>query len=220
MFFGSRLTMKSVQAAEATALAAWRVSSLGDRIGAIVFSENGVDTVRPGSREGAVTEILHAVVRQNNALKAADLRPGDPGLLNAALDMARRVVPHDGLVALISDVAGANDNTVRLVTELTAHNDVMSVFVFDPLEAQLPDIGRATLSNGAEQIEVDLSAGSLRRTYAASFAERRAAIETFSRRRAIPILPISTARTVEEQFRELLRRRLEHRQARSNGVAT
>ena len=219
MFFGSRRTMKSVQAAEAAALAAWRVSSLGDRVGAIVFSENGVDTIRPRGRDLAVTEILHAVVRQNNALKASDPRPGDPTLLNATLHMARGAVPHDGLIVLISDVAGADAETVRLVTELTAHNDVMSVFIFDPLEAELPDIGRATLSNGAEQMEADLSAGSLRRAYAASFAERRAAIESFSRRRAIPVLPITTDRDAAEQFRELLGRRLERRAPQASGAA-
>ncbi len=47
MFFGSRRAMKSVVAAEAAALAAWRVTSLGDRVGAIVFSEDGIDEIRP-----------------------------------------------------------------------------------------------------------------------------------------------------------------------------
>src|SRR5262245_27716143 len=39
MFFGSRRAMKSVVAAEAAALAAWRVTSLGDRVGAVVFGD-------------------------------------------------------------------------------------------------------------------------------------------------------------------------------------
>ncbi len=47
MFFGSRLAMKSVVAAEAAALSAFRVASLGDRVGAIVFSEHGIDEIRP-----------------------------------------------------------------------------------------------------------------------------------------------------------------------------
>src|SRR5215470_1321819 len=47
MFFGSRQAMKSVVAAEAAALSAWRVTSLGDRIGGIVFSESGLEEIRP-----------------------------------------------------------------------------------------------------------------------------------------------------------------------------
>src|SRR5215813_4424925 len=54
MFFGSRHTMKSVIAAEAAALAAWRVTSLGDRIGGIVFSENGMAEIRPHARQAAI----------------------------------------------------------------------------------------------------------------------------------------------------------------------
>src|SRR5215468_9627102 len=39
MFFGSRLAMKSVAAARAAAIAAWRVLGVGDRVGAIVFND-------------------------------------------------------------------------------------------------------------------------------------------------------------------------------------
>ena len=39
MFFGSRRAMKSVVAAEVSALAAWRVLQAGDRVGALVFDD-------------------------------------------------------------------------------------------------------------------------------------------------------------------------------------
>ena len=39
MFFGSRERMKSVTAAEAAALAAWRVLGGGDRVGAMIFDD-------------------------------------------------------------------------------------------------------------------------------------------------------------------------------------
>ena len=39
MFFGTRLNLKSVTAAEAAALAAWRVFLSGDRVGAVVFDD-------------------------------------------------------------------------------------------------------------------------------------------------------------------------------------
>lgn len=208
MFFGSRHAMKSVIVAEAAALAAWRVTSLGDRIGGLVFSENGIDEIRPRARQAAIGPLFEAIVRHNGALKADDPRPSDPALLNAALAKVPRLLPHDGLLTLITDAAGADDETVRLVTEITAHNDVLTVFVFDPLEAELPDISRVVVADAGRQIEVDSSARGLRRRFAASFAERREAIEGFSRRRAIPVLPLSTERDTADQFRELLGRRL------------
>ncbi|MCB4767401.1 DUF58 domain-containing protein [Ancylobacter sp. Lp-2] len=208
MFFGSRGAMKSVVAAEAAALAAWRVTSLGDRIGGLVFSENGMDEVRPHARQAAIGPLFEAIIRRNGELRAEDPRPSDPSLLNAALARVPRLLPHDGLLTLITDAAGADAETVRLVTEITAHNDVLTVFVFDPLEAELPDIGRTVVADAGRQIEIDSSASGLRRGFAASFAERREAIEGFSRRRAIPVLPLSTGRDTADQFRELLGRRL------------
>ncbi len=152
--------------------------------------------------------ILDAIVRRNRALRADDPRPTDPGLFNEVLRKASKLMPHDGLVTLITDAAGADAETVKLVTEITAHNDVLTVFVFDPLEAELPDVGRTIVAEAARQMDVDMSGRELRTRFAADYDARRDAIERFSRRRAIPVLPLSTVRDTAEQLRELLGRRL------------
>src|SRR5499427_6251253 len=46
MFFGSRRAMKSVTAAQAAAIGAWRVLDVGDRIGAVVFGDRDLVEVR------------------------------------------------------------------------------------------------------------------------------------------------------------------------------
>ena len=210
MFFGSRRAMKSVVAAEAAALSAFRVTSLGDRVGAIVFSEHGMVEIRPEARDAGVRRILAEIVRHNRLL-SADGPAGDGAQLNAALRRAARLAKHDWLVCLISDLDGADAETAELVTGITAHNDVLSVFVHDPLEDALPDIGRAVLAEGDRQIEVDLSAADLRRRFAGAFTERRQSSERYSLHHAIPVLPLSTDRDVVDQFRELLGRRLARR---------
>jgi uncharacterized protein (DUF58 family) len=215
MFFGSRRMMKSVLAAEAAALAAWRVTSLGDRVGGIVFSENGVEEIEPRARRAALSQLFDAVVRQNVALRADDPRSSDPALLNAAISRARRLLPHDGLLTLITDGAGANAETVQLITEVTAQNDALVVFISDPLEENLPDIGRVVAADAGQQIEVDSSATRLRTDFASEFRGRQKAVANFSRRRAIPVIPLSTARDSVEQFHELLGRRM----ARAGGSA-
>ncbi|GGF58714.1 hypothetical protein GCM10007301_18020 [Azorhizobium oxalatiphilum] len=219
MFFGSRRAMKSVVAAEAAALAAWRVTSLGDRVGGIAFSENGLDEIRPRARQAAIGPLFEAIVRHNRALRADDPRPSDPTLLNQAIARALSLLPHDGLLTLITDAAGADAETVRLITRVTAHNDVLMVFVSDPLEASLPDIGRAVVEEGGRQMEIDTSARGIRAPFAAGFRQRREAVEQFSRRRAIPVLPLSTGRDTTEQFRELLGRRLARAAVRQGRTA-
>ncbi len=210
MFFGSQRAMKSVVAAEATALSAFRVTSLGDRVGAIVFSEHGIDEIRPQARDAGVRHILAATVRHNRLL-SADGPPAEPALLNEVLRRAARLANHDWLVSLISDVSGADATSKRYLTDITAHNDALTIFVQDPLEAELPDIGRAVLAEGDQQAEVDLSGRALRQRFAEGFAERREAAAGFSLHHAIPVLPLSTHRDVTEQLRELLGRRLARR---------
>ncbi|MBP2312642.1 DUF58 domain-containing protein [Azospirillum soli] len=222
MFFGSRRAMKSVVAAEVAALSAWRVTSLGDRVGAIVFSEGEVAEIGPQARSGAVPRILEAVVRQNRALRADGGSPADPQLFNEALRRAARLVTHDGLLCLITDAFGADDETIRLVTRIAAHNDVLTVFIHDPMEAALPDIGRVTVAEAGRQIEIDTSARDLRGRFAAGFAERQARITGFSHDHAIPVLPVGTDRDVIDQIRDLLGHRMAlsaaERRARPGGA--
>ncbi len=207
MFFGSKRATKSVAAAEAAALSAFRVASLGDRVGGIVYSEQGITEVEPQARQGGVRRLLAEIVRHNNALRADVPHPPDPGLYNEALRRALRMIKHDGLVVMISDGSGKTAETVKLATELTAHNDLIAVFVYDPVEAELPDIGRAVLAEGERQIEVDLSATGLRRRFATGFIEGRRQIERASTKRAIPVLPIRTDQDVAGQVRALIGRR-------------
>ncbi|MBK3802957.1 DUF58 domain-containing protein [Azospirillum brasilense] len=218
MFFGSRRAMKSVAAAEVAALSAWRVTSLGDRVGAIVFSESEVTEIRPQARNGAVPRILETVVRQNRALRAGGETLADPVLFNDALRRAIRLLPHDGLLCLITDSFGADDETVRLVTRIAAHNDVLTVFIHDPMEAALPDMGRVVVAEGPGQIEVDTAARGLRDRFAAGFAERRARIAGFARDHAIPVLPIATDHDVVDQLRDLLGHRVAPSAAERRGA--
>jgi len=208
MFFGSRQAMKSVVAAEAAALAAWRVTSLGDRIGGVVFSSKGMDEVRPRARSAAIGPLFEAIVRRNRELRADDPQLLDPDLLNAALTRVSKFLPHDGLLTLITDAAGADDQTSQLVTQISAHNDILAIFVFDPLEMTLPDIGRVVMADAEQLIEIETGSRNLRTKFAACFADRRSAIERFSRRRAMPVLPLSTERDASDQLQELLGRRL------------
>jgi uncharacterized protein (DUF58 family) len=207
MFFGSRRATKSVAAAEAAALAAFRVDSLGDRVGGIVFSEHGLVEIAPRARGAGVRPLLAELARQNNLLRADDPRAADPALLNEAMRRAALVAKHDCLVCLVSDGTGADAETARLATQLTQHNDMIDVFVHDPLEIELPDIGRTVVAEGDRQIEADLSAAGLRRRYAEGFAGRVERTGAFSLTRTIPVLPIRTDRDVAEQYRELIGRR-------------
>lgn len=204
MFFGTRRAMKSVVAAEAAALGAWRVLSVGDRVGALVFDDEEIVEVRPHRSRNRVMRILRAVTDKNQALSAEAKAPPGPGMLNEALGKALRLAKHDHLIAVITDLVGADDDTLRLVTRLAEHNDVILIFVHDPMEARMPDVGRLVAAHGELQLEVDTSDSGLRRRFGEEFEERFGHAKRLLQRVSTPVLNLSTHEEVPEQIRRAL----------------
>jgi uncharacterized protein (DUF58 family) len=204
MFFGSQAAMKSVTAAEVTAMGAWRTLSVGDRVGALVFNDREIREITPHRSRQRVMQILETVVEMNHALRVdGDIQP-DPAMLNRVLERALHLAKHDYLAGIISDFSGADQETKAAVTRLAAHNDVMALFIYDPLEARLPSFGKAIVSQGDLQLEVDTGDSELRRRFSEQFENRLKTARDLMLRRGIPVLPIHTAEGVREQFRELL----------------
>jgi uncharacterized protein (DUF58 family) len=204
MFFGSRAHMKSVTAAEAAALAAWRTLAVGDRVGAVIFDDEDMVEIAPRRSRRQVLRILGEVVRLNRALRADDAVTPAPEQFNAALERVARHATHDALVCTISDGLGADEVTRRLATRLCAHNDVLAVFVYDPMERELPAAGRLVLGDGRVQLEIDSADAELRRRYTADFEARLAWMQQLARQHTVPLLPIHTAAPIAAQVRALL----------------
>jgi uncharacterized protein (DUF58 family) len=206
MFFGSQRTMKSVTAAEAAALSAWRVLDKGDRVGAVVFDDHDMEVITPLRSREQVMRILKAIVKKNHALGVGRSIHSSPAMLNEALERAARLARHDYLVCSIGDGAGADDETIRLVTKITEHNDMIAVLVYDSLEADLPDAGTMVMAEEDEQLEVDTSDSRLRARFTEDFEQRLEWMRRMSRLRSIPLLPVHTGEGVAEQVRGLLGR--------------
>jgi uncharacterized protein (DUF58 family) len=203
MFFGSRDRLKSVTAAELTALAAWRALDVGDRIGAIIFNDTEMAEVRPRRSRNTVMQILGEVVRQNHALSADSTVPANPGQLNAALEKARLLAPHDVLVVIVSDGMGTDATTERLTAGLVEHNDVLMLLVHDPLRLD-PSGPRLTVSDGTLQMDLDLSDPKVCKTVADDYRDEQEQLTHFLRRLSAPLLMISNEGDVVQQVRRLL----------------
>lgn len=204
MFFGSVRAMKSVVAAEVAALAAWRVLAVGDRIGALVFNDEGLHEVRPHRSERTVHEILDAVLRQNHAL-AADLEVARaPTRLNDVLERAARMVGHDWLVCIVSDFDGADDRTRSILARTATHSDVLALLVHDPLATRMPSHSRYVVGDGRLQIELDLAGRHVREQVGTFTRDRLARVLAWSGEIGVPVVPIQTVEGPAEQMRRLL----------------
>jgi uncharacterized protein (DUF58 family) len=210
MFFGSRRAMKSVVAAEVAALGAWRVLSVGDRVGALVFDDEGAQAFSPRRSRRQVLALLRALVEGNRALAdAAGRGTSDPTQLDRALERACQLASHDHLVTVVSDFHGLSGSTAQLLSRLRRHNDVLLIPVVDILETALPDAGRLVVGRGGEQLEVDAGDGAVRRRFAASHAARLEAIASLAGPRT-PVLFLDTEEDVASQVRRALGHRPRH----------
>jgi uncharacterized protein (DUF58 family) len=201
MFFGSQRAMKSVVAAELTALGAWRTLTSGDRVGAILFNDSEIVDLRPHRSQNHVLRILHETARLNRLLPNYSTN-GGPLNLNTALEAARRRAVHDYLVVLISDLDGANEDTQRLATQIAAHNDMLVLAVYDPLGAQLQTIPGMVADDRGKRISLT-DQNTFAVNFQRAFAELVQHWRTIFRALRIPVLPITTSEPVPEQVRAL-----------------
>jgi uncharacterized protein (DUF58 family) len=211
MFFGSRVAMKSVTAAETAAIAAWRILGVGDRVGALVFNDREIAEVRPRRSRQTVLNLLGHIVAQNQALGVGRGIASAPAMLNRAIAQARRLALHDAIVVIISDFDGADAKTRSMVGAMASHNDVVAVLVHDPSQSELPPVARMTVTDGELQIALDSGRDSMRQSILEMSKERLRDVFAWTRELGIPVLPVSAAEDPAQQLRHLLGRPSPHR---------
>jgi uncharacterized protein (DUF58 family) len=211
MLFGSTRVMKSVAAAELMALAAWRSLDAGDRVGALIFNDHEISEVRPHRSRTQIMRMLSILQRHNAELletaqtsvdEASLVADGDQ--LNHVLTELNALAGHDMQIVLVSDLYGADSVTEKLIAQLSQHNDVMLGFIYDPMEAKLPDAGRLAVSDGRMQLEVDTKDQALQKKYSLFFEQRLARAHKFLQSYAVPVLPLSTTDPIDEQLENLM----------------
>jgi uncharacterized protein (DUF58 family) len=204
MFFGSRVSMKSVVAAEISALAAWRVFHQGDRIGAFVFNDDSREEVPMRRSRANVLRILDCISRQNHLLRGNSPVQSRPDCLNEVIESVARICRHDSLIIIASDFDGADSVTRDRLLHLSRSNDVICCLTYDPLAVKLPAAQQLVVSNGELQVELLLGQEKVRKSILDASDIRIRSILAWQHELGIPVLPISTAEDVPQQVRHLL----------------
>jgi uncharacterized protein (DUF58 family) len=194
MFFATRGRYKAVAAAHMAALVAWSAAHRGDRIGGVLFSEGDHHEIRPQRGRAAVLRFIREMVN-HSAWKRRGVAPGrgDPDAGLRALARLRRVVRPGSLVVLLSDFRWLDDRARRQLARLSAHNEIVLLFLFDPVEQHLPPPGYYRVSDGAGELLLDTMDDGLTADYARRFAEREAALERTARQLRLRLARCSTA---------------------------
>ena len=206
MFFGSVMNLKSVTAAEAAAIAAHRIVDVGDRLGGIVFSDEGFKAFRPQRSRRAVNAFLKSIAEMNGELRADRVSSDDQTSLNRALAAAARMAGQNHLVIIVSDFVGLNAETGRIVSNLARHNDVVLGAVFDPMAQQLPEDMQLVVGDGKLQVELDTKKRSVAIALEDIVEGRLKTILEWQSKTGAPVLPLSSAEDTIDQMRHLMGR--------------
>ena len=207
MLFGTKVAFKSVIAAQASTLLAWATMKQGDRVGAVLCSEQGHMELRPaGGRNGVLRFIhaladLHASARMAPPSFAQDRLPS----LATALDRLIRTVRPGSQIFLISDFAGMDASCESAITRLGVHNELVCMMVFDQLEEAPPPAGMYRVSDGIRSTWLDTSRRQTIEHYHRQFLLRQAKVQSLSVRLDLGFMSLATHQSVPDSLREGLR---------------
>ena len=147
--------------------------------------------------------ILGHIARMNHALKVDATKKPNPEALNNALRRAAQMAKHDVLVVIVSDMAGVNADSERLIAQIAAHNDVLTLMTHD--HYRLNAINNAlNVSDGTQQTDIDFTDKSTRTHLQSDFEKEQHRLEHYLRRLAAPMLMISNGEDTVTQIRRLL----------------
>lgn len=206
MFFGSKRQMKSVTAAEAAALSAWRVIGVADRVGFVLLGDEAIKVLKPTRAAGKVMQGLKQLADINQSL-AAQRAGRTTTTLAGALKQLAANIGHDGLVIIISDFGGWNDQCFETLKQIRKNNDAIAVLVSDPLERNLSEAGNLVVSDGKYQLALGTRDQSARDKFAEQFTASTAALNEALLKQHIPVVPLDTATSTADQVRRLLGQR-------------
>ncbi len=191
-FFGSDVTFKSVRAAESAALFAWTALAHNDRVGGIVFSEQGHQEIKPARNRKTILRLLSTICEFNQALSIRQALPEKPFSFSDVLTETIRVAKPGTLIVLISDFRHLGDEIDKQLSRLARHSELLMIRTFDPLEEHLPLPGEFPVSDGEHTLMIDASSQQTREAYAAWSKALQTRLEEISTRCRAPLINVST----------------------------
>lgn len=200
MFFATRGALKAVIAAECASLLAWSVMHQGDRVGSLLFDagEHVMPSgIRPIRGKRGVMRLLGSIINHEQWKN----RPEGVGeSFMQILQRAGHAARTGSLIAIISDGRGLDATCVAQLKQLLLHHNIVFVFIYDPFEAEMQNVGSLLASDGHQTRQIDSADGQIRQRHAEHFAERRDYLQELAR---LPGFFLIECSTVDDPYAKL-----------------
>ncbi len=187
MDFGTVQSLKRSVLLDFVATLARLLTRHGNRVGAILYGSRVERTIPAGSGRVQVLRLINDLLKQPLLPKSpvTDLSP----LLGAALQGIRR----RSLIFIISDFIGV-PGWERTLSLLNQRHEVIAIRVWDPREAELPDVGPIIMEDAetGEHLYVDTHDRRFRQRFAQAAQQREAGLQLAFKRAGVDVLTLST----------------------------
>lgn len=198
MGFGSQNKTKAVVAGELASILAHKIKKGGDRVGGMVYSGANYDVITPKRDPRNIIYFLQKIVDANQSIYESH-EVHFENSLTEIIAKINNIVTHDFVVYIISDFHRYNPSVLQYLSQLSLHNDLVLIKVFDILEEQIPD-EKFTVTNKTHQINIDGKNKALKEMLNKSFKNDYKNFETELEKYQINIFKINTTDPIEEQL--------------------
>jgi uncharacterized protein (DUF58 family) len=183
--FGSHKNLKHELATELSAVLSYLALSNNDKVGLIAFTDKIEKYIPPKKGRTNIWRIIREILTFTPENKQTDIA--------VALDYLMQVTRRKAIVFLISDFL--NTGYERSINMVAKRHDLVAVKVFDPREAQLPEIGFIELedSETGELVLVDTYDKKFRENYKNIVEENHKNFLKFVKGKQIDYIEINTA---------------------------
>tara|TARA_B100001093_G_C26827371_1_gene1014649 strand:+ start:363 stop:1340 length:978 start_codon:yes stop_codon:yes gene_type:complete len=200
MFFGSKITFKSVVAARIASIFAWSAHEQGDKVGGLIYSDVSHKTVRAKRGVKTVLSFLNHLNELNNGLASKREREplvGKEARMVEVLRLARTTIKEQTSILLIGDFLNLDDTGLIEIRSLARRNQILAVHVFDPIEAQAPRPNLYSITDGFKRIRINTSDKEFAKNYSKHYENKLKKIHSIFSEINSPLISISTGESIE-----------------------
>ncbi len=201
MHFGSRRCFKSVLAANAAALLAWAAIAAGDRIGALLISDNNIIDIKPQRSRHTLLQLFRHIIALDTQ-QSSHATPTSPTHWQQAMQQLRALVRPGSCIIMLSDFHDWNSECQQALHPVVRHCQCFSIHVHDALEAQLPAIGLVSFRSGLQKVSLDTLDRKLLAHYQQLRQAQHSTLDKAMRTLKIPLLTLQTHENIFSALRQ------------------
>ncbi|MGS0727848.1 DUF58 domain-containing protein, partial [Shewanella sp. 0m-11] len=147
------------QAAHLATTLGWSAILHGDRLGALIATEEEHIELKPRSRQQGILQVISAIkkLHENQLRNIAEQEP-EPDHLAKACQRLRRLAKPGSLIWIISDGSHFTPGCLAALSDLKRHCDMGAFLVTDPLrqgQLSLPKHFQLPVREGSKELIID-----------------------------------------------------------------